>query len=531
MVLWNMTRDVFMTYRKDAKWTDVLVTYGQRGRHGTRFSAICKVTLMWLALLPLCVSAQTVLSLDSCRSMALRNNKTLQIAKQRIEKAQYDQKAAYTNYLPNFTGTGSYMYSNKEFSLLSDDQKSALNNLGTNVVNKAQASLPSFLQQLAQTDPQLATFAQQLIASGQFSTLADALNSFGQSITDAFHTDTKNMWVGSINVTQPLYMGGKIRAYNKITQFATKLAESQQATDMQGVILDTDNAYWTAVSLAWKKNLAESYLRLVKTLDDDVQKMIKEGVATKSDGLSVSVKVNEAEMLVTQVDNGLSLSKMLLCEICGMPITNQVTLVDETKENIAVLTENPTADVQKAMDNRPELKSLTYATEIYRQKENVTRADFLPSLSLAGNYMVTNPSLYNGFEKKFKGSFHVGLLLQVPIFHWNEWSYKVHSAKAETVMRQLELNDAKDKIALQVNQSVFRVQDANKRLAMSMKNMEKAEENLRYATLSFKEGVATTSNVLEAQTAWRQAQSDKIDAEVDVKMTQTYLQKSLGVLR
>jgi outer membrane protein TolC len=125
----------------------------------------------------------------------------------------------------------------------------------------------------------------------------------------------------------------------------------------------------------------------------------------------------------------------------------------------------------------------------------------------------------------------VGLLLQVPIFHWNEWSYKVHSAKAETVMRQLELNDAKDKIALQVNQSVFRVQDANKRLAMSMKNMEKAEENLRYATLSFKEGVATTSNVLEAQTAWRQAQSDKIDAEVDVKMTQTYLQKSLGVLR
>jgi outer membrane protein TolC len=122
-------------------------------------------------------------------------------------------------------------------------------------------------------------------------------------------------------------------------------------------------------------------------------------------------------------------------------------------------------------------------------------------------------------------------MLQVPIFHWNEWGYKVHAAKAETVIRQLELNDAKDKIALQVNQSVFKVQDANKRLAMSVKNMEKAEENLRYATLSFKEGVATTSNVLEAQTAWRQALSDKIDAEVDVKLTQTCLLKSLGTLR
>jgi outer membrane protein TolC len=214
-----------------------------------------------------------------------------------------------------------------------------------------------------------------------------------------------------------------------------------------------------------------------------------------------------------------------------MPITTQLTLADETKENLTVQTENPAPDVETAWNNRPEIKSLEYATEIYRQKERVTRADFLPSLSFIGNYLISNPSVYNGFEKKFKGAFHLGVMLQVPIFHWNEWGYKVHAAKAETVIRQLELNDAKDKIALQVNQSVFKVQDANKRLAMSVKNMEKAEENLRYATLSFKEGVATTSNVLEAQTAWRQALSDKIDAEVDVKLTQTCLLKSLGTLR
>ena len=71
----------------------------------------------------------------------------------------------------------------------------------------------------------------------------------------------------------------------------------------------------------------------------------------------------------------------------------------------------------------------------------------------------------------------------------------------------------------------------NGKLVMATKNMEKADENLRYATLGFKEGVIATSNVLEAQTAWLSAQSEKIDAQIDVKLTEIYLKKSLGTLK
>ena len=83
---------------------------------------------------------------------------------------------------------------------------------------------------------------------------------------------------------------------------------------------------------------------------------------------------------------------------------------------------------------------------------------------------------------------------------------------------------------MQVNQAAFKVKEAGKKLVMSSKNMEKAEENLRYATLGFKEGVIATSNVLEAQTAWLSAHSEKIDAQIDVKLTEIYLKKSLGTL-
>lgn len=89
----------------------------------------------------------------------------------------------------------------------------------------------------------------------------------------------------------------------------------------------------------------------------------------------------------------------------------------------------------------------------------------------------------------------------------------------------------KEKIELQVNQAAFKVNEATKKLVMAEKNQEKADENLRYARLGFQEGVIATSNVLEAQTAWLSAQSEKIDAQIDVKLTEIYLQKSLGTLK
>ena len=126
---------------------------------------------------------------------------------------------------------------------------------------------------------------------------------------------------------------------------------------------------------------------------------------------------------------------------------------------------------------------------------------------------------------------NVGVMVQIPIWHWGEGIYKTKAAKAEARIAQYQLQDAREKIELQVNQSAFKVKEASKKLVMATKNMEKADENLRYATLGFKEGVIATSNVLEAQTAWLSAHSEKIDAQIDVKLTEIYLKKSLGTLK
>ena len=470
------------------------------------------------------IQAQRTLNLDSCRALALSNNKELRMSKEKVNAAHYQQKAAFTNFLPKIDMMGTYMRTEKEISLLSDDQKSAISNIGTAVAPMGQK-----LQQILSSDPSLAPLLTPL--QSVMGTLPGALNQVGQGMVDALRTDTRNMFGGMVKLTQPIFMGGKIIAYNKITKFAEQLAESQHASELQDVILNTDQAYWQVISLVNKKKLAESFLDLVKKLDSDVSKMVAEGVATKADELSVKVKVNEAEMTLTKVENGLSLSKMVLCQLCGIPLDTPITLADESMENITLPDTYIEGNVNTALSNREELKSLELASKIYRQKVNVTRSEFLPSVGLTATYLVTNPSLVNGFERKMRGMWGVGMMVKIPVFHWGEGIYKVKAAKAEANIAQYKLDDVKEKVELQVTQATYKVNEATKKLAMAEKNMAKADENLRYANLGFQEGVIPTSNVLEAQTAWLSAQSGKIDAQIDVKMSEIYLNKSMGTLK
>lgn len=477
-------------------------------------------------------AAQRTLSLDSCRAMALRNNKQLSVAKLKQEVALNTRKAAKTKYLPKVDLLGGYEWTSQEVSLLKDSQKDMLGNLGTTASTALGEKATNILGTLAQQGmitPQQAQALGNFMGS-QIAPLAQTVNGFGQGITDAFRTDTRNIFAAAVMLRQPIYMGGAITAANRMAEINEQLSANSFNAANQNTLYTIDQTYWTVVSLRQKERLAKSFLELVKKLDSDVHKMIQEGVATRADGLKVDVKVNEAEMAVTQVENGLSLAKMLLCQLCGLPVSDEITLADENTDNLSASAASAQFNMETAMSNRPELKMLENAVEISEQTTKLVRAAFLPQVALTGGYMVMNPNPFNGFEKEFSGVFNVGVLVRVPVWNWFEGAYKVRASKAATTMANLELDDAREKIELQVNQSSFKVKEANKRLAMAMKNAERAEENLRCANLGFKEGVMQSTEVMEAQTAWLQAHTQKIDAAIDVRLSQISLNKALGIL-
>ncbi|MDU1904245.1 MAG: TolC family protein [Dysgonomonas sp.] len=436
---------------------------------------------------------QRLINLDEARELAIQNNNELKMASEEERVAYYEKKEAFLKYFPKVSANGAYLRNQKDIYLL-----------GSSILPPS-ITLP-------------------IPPSGIEVPIPDEMN---QMLHELGRVEIKNVWVGGISLTQPLFMGGRIIAYNDIMKNAEELAKNKKDTKLQDIIVEVDEAYWQVVSLSEKKKLAESYLGLLKKMTSDISIMEEEGVATKADVLSVKVKENEAEVALTKVDNGLSLSRMLLNQLCGIPIEETITLTDENSSITGIQQVPVVPSIEEAWQNRPEIKSLELATKIFKGKEKVARAEFLPEVGLTANYLWTNPSSFNGFEKKFGGMWSVGVIVSMPL-NFLTSSSKVNAAKAQTRIQEYQLEEAKEKIELQVNQSAYKLNEAYKKHEASQKNMEKANENLRYANVGFEEGVIPASDALAAHTAWLSAHSELIDAQIDIKLSNVYLNKALG---
>ncbi len=463
------------------------------------------------------LSAQDSLfvSLDSCRAMALTNNTQLQIRKERIKSASYNKKESFAAYLPAIDFAGGYVYNQKELAIFGSDQllpTKTFNpetgkyefNIAKNPINGEPIKAPN----------------------GQYIPETIALIP-----KEAMTYDIHNLFFGAVTVTQPIYMGGKIMAMNRITQYAETLAKTLHDADAENIIFAVDASYWQIISLSAKLNLSKSYVNLLDTLMHNVQAMYNEGIATKSDILSVKVKLNQAQVDLVKVENGLSLSRMALAQLCGLPANTYMKLADEEQsysKPIAPVASN--YNMNEIFARRKDIKALELGIKIQEQKQRIALSSMLPNIAVTGSYSFSNPNMYDGFRKRFDGAFSIGATITIPIWHWGGNYNKYQAAKTEVNISRLTLADAQEKIELQVSQASFKTHEAIKTYQLTVLNLEHANENLRMAQAGFKEGVLSTDNVMEAQTAWLKAYSENIDAEIDVQLCDVYLSKALGIL-
>lgn len=482
-----------------------------------KFNAFIRTVMFLLgAICPLLSYGQSsTVSLDSCRGMALRHNKAIAIAEETVKGAKYDRKAAFAAYLPGIDFSGTYIYNQRNINLLSEDAK-----------------LPTM-----SFNPSTGKFEWNILTDPQGNPILNPADN-GYIPTevavipkDALSFDTHNVFAGAITLTQPLYMGGQIKALNDIAKFAESAAVAARNQISQDIIFQVDEAYWLVVSLRAKEQLAQSFVELVDTLHYNVQAMYEEGVATKSDLLTVDVKMNEAKIMLTKVQNGLSLARMNLMQICGQPLDSQMTLSDEDFKGIPENAPNYTYDINDVYSHRQDLEALRQGVNLLKGREKLTLGTMLPKIGLMGSYEFSNPNVYNGFRNRFGGGFSVGVALTVPIWHWGENYNHYRAAQSATRAQKLLLEDMEEKVNLQVSQAKYKFQEAFKTYDMTKANMQSAEENLRNAQIAFQEGVMTTNDIILAQTGWLQANSERIDAAIGVRLCEVYLSKVLGELR
>lgn len=460
------------------------------------------------------LSAQQTVSLDSCRNMALSNNKAIHIAEENVRGAGYLRDAAKAAYLPGIDFNGGYVHNQHQIALLGEDAK-----------------LPTM-----SFDPKTMGYNYNILTGPDGKPVLNPAN--GQPIPsevavipkEAMTYDTRNLFFGAFTLTQPIYLGGSIRALNEIARHTESMARSAKELARQDIILGVDEAYWQVVSLAEKRELAQSFVNLVDSLRKNVGIMLDEGVATKSDVLQVEVKYNEACIMLTKVDNGLSLSRMALAQICGLPVNTQMTLSDESDEDFHENAVTPVSNMEDVYSRRADLDVLRKGIDLLKSKENLSLSAMLPKVAAFGAWSFSNPNVIDGFEKKFGGGFSVGAMVSIPIWHWGGNYNKYRASKSQTAAQRLLLEDMEEKVSLQVSQAQYSYNEAFKTYTMTQNNLKSAEANLQNAQYAYQEGVMTTDDVLGAQTAWLKAKSELIDAQIGIRLCRTYLDKVLGTL-
>lgn len=471
--------------------------------------------------------AQKVLKLEDCRQKALEHNKTLQMSKESVNAARELKKAAFTQFLPNFSANATYAWNEKNLSLLAED---AMLPVGTKM---ADGSFGFTADQISNKWTLVNGQPVPLDANNtpfNPKTNPEKIQWKGYALLpkEAMEFDIHNVFAGTIGFVQPVFMGGKILELYRVAKYGENLAAAQHENKTTELLLEVDEAYWRVVSLENKVKLAREYRNLIAKLDSNVRVMIEEGVATKAEALKVRVKLNEAEMTVTKAEDGLNLSKMALNQLCGFPLDEQYALSDATlksEENVQLI------PVDEAISNRPEIKALTQVENIAKSNERIMLSRFMPNIGLTGNYLVSNPNVYNGYKNEFGGMFNVGIVANVPLFHFGDKFHTLNAAKSQRKIAAMQLDEVKEKMQLQIKQNSYKVAESMKKKSATEKNIEQAEENLRYATEGFDAGVITSTDLLGAQTAWLSAKSENIDACIDLKLCNLYLSKSLGTLK
>lgn len=447
------------------------------------------LTIIIFCLCALTANAQEVLTLDQCRQLALDNNKQMASASKQTLAAHYTMQSYKGNFFPNFMASGTGLYSTAHGSF-----------------GIPGGNLPTFIPD----------------ATGQF--LPN--NGFAYFPGIDLNYKVRTVYMGGIQIEQPIFMGGKITAAYRMATLGKQIAQLNENLTSTEIILETDQAYALMVKAQEMNKVAESYNAVLQELLKNVQSAYKHGLKSKNDVLKVQVKLNESELSIRKAQNALRLANMNLCHLIGKPLTetlqisNDFPIIEQTLETQI-----------NDITARPEYNILNKQVDLAKQQIKLTRSELLPQIGIRGSYDYIHGLKVNEQTIFNKGNFSVMLNVSIPIFHFGERTNKVRATKMKLEQTRLEQADLNEKMLLELTQSANNLNEAKLQAELADQSLLQADENRRISKGEYEAGLEPLSEYLEAQALWQQAYETKVDAHFQLYLNYVKYLKAAGQLK
>lgn len=412
--------------------------------------------------LPAMVSAQAqTLTLDSCLSLAKRNNVEIRTSQMEIERSQEVKRQVFTKYFPQLNLAGIGYYSAEPLIHFS------IEDIQSNDMRDLLQSLYDLVSEESDVKKEVS-----LMKKGASS---------------------------SIVAAQPIYAGGRIITGNKLANLGIEAAELQAEMKLRDIVENIESSYYLVAGLQQKVATVTAALALIDSLDRTVQAALTNGLVTRADALQLQLKRNEMLANQQQLASGIRLSKRLLCCQIGIDYSDDLVFADPLLD----MPPMPDFSYCAVGDSlRPETRLLQLSVEAEKLQRRLTLGEALPQLALVAS------AYYGNVIKNDPSANAVALLsLSIPLTGWWETSHKLrqHDIRiAEARMRQEYLNHM---MSLEEEKAYSDMIDAAMLMKSDSAALEIAQENYRLASLNYEAGVATLSEVLQAHALLLQAQN------------------------
>jgi len=337
-----------------------------------------------------------------------------------------------------------------------------------------------------------------------------------------------NNYATRLALQQPLFTGFKLENSAAAAEYSAEAASNDFAKDKIDLVFNIKSAYWNLYETREIKRVVDENVELMKAHLGDVENMMAQGLVTKNEMLKVQVQLSSGQLSQIDASNSVMLAMMTLNTLIGLPIDTEIDLTSavqpQAMENLQL------AEItQEAIAARADLKAAGMRIHASEASVTATKGSWYPQVSLYGNYYYSRPNpRILPTKDEFKDTWDFGVNLSFDIWNWNTTKHQTDQAEATLTQSRETLEQLKDAIILEVNQSYLMLLQSKEKVSVAEVGVQQADENYRITKNKFTSGTATNTDLLDAEVSLLQAKVNHTSSLVDFELAQARIMKAVG---
>ena len=338
----------------------------------------------------------------------------------------------------------------------------------------------------------------------------------------------RNNYQWNVTATQPLFTGWRLTMSRDLASIGVDTAKIQKETAVQDLVLDVKAAYFAILKTEKLQNVAtraveqlEGHLAVAKAFYD-------EGIIAKNELLQTEVQMAQARQDLITAINGVALAKSLFNKLLRRGLNKEVQIKDILDYKPVQLDFDEA--LKKAELNRPEIQEVLFNVISAEKGVVLSKSNYYPTASLIANYQrETDDILLESDPGQDADNWTITLQGEWTFWEWGKKRHDVAAAMARLAKARYLLNEIKDNIQLEIKEAYLSLREAEKNIQVAKKAVAQAEENYRMNEERYKQQVATSTDVLDAQTLLTQARANHFNALSDYNISWARLERAMGI--